>query len=423
MFAKKNLFLSLVQISFYFIPISLVLGSLIVNINAAIFILLGLVYLKINKIKVKFNLLNTTLLLFFLTIIISTYFNLKTVGLENLIKSLLLLKFFFIYIIIETLFLYKKIKFNIFCNICFCLIIFISLDVALQFFSGKNIIGLEPHDGRIAGIFGHEAIAGGFIQRIFIFSLIGFFMISVSNIKYKNYFFVFFYLIVLFGVFLASNRVPFIMLGATFFIILLFFKMFRKNLLISLILFIPIFFYFYKMDPQLNVKFNDFKSKVEKSKNDAESLLSDDNAIIKSTSSNHVKIYLTTIKSFNENKFIGNGLKSFRFRCVDFLDQKNTKCSTHPHNYHLEILHDVGILGYLLISIFVLLLIFSKYKDIRFSKMFYTDKIIVSLLLLNLLIEIFPIKSTGSLFSTWTGTILWVSIALVNYGNYKKSNI
>ena len=45
------------------------------------------------------------------------------------------------------------------------------------------------------------------------------------------------------------------------------------------------------------------------------------------------------------------------------------------------------------------------------------------LLLLNLLIEIFPIKSTGSLFSTWTGTILWVSIALVNYGNYKKSNI
>ena len=94
MFAKKNLFLSLVQISFYFIPISLVLGSLIVNINAAIFILLGLVYLKINKIKVKFNLLNTTLLLFFLTIIISTYFNLKTVGLENLIKSLLLLKFF-----------------------------------------------------------------------------------------------------------------------------------------------------------------------------------------------------------------------------------------------------------------------------------------------------------------------------------------
>ena len=70
-----------------------------------------------------------------------------------------------------------------------------------------------------------------------------------------------------------------------------------------------------------------------------------------------------------------------------------------------------------------MLLIFSKYKDIRFSKMFYTDKIIVSLLLLNLLIEIFPIKSTGSLFSTWTGTILWVSIALVNYGNYKKSNI
>ncbi|MDC1212823.1 hypothetical protein N8016_03415, partial [Pelagibacteraceae bacterium] len=96
-----------------------------------------------------------------------------------------------------------------------------------------------------------------------------------------------------------------------------------------------------------------------------------------------------------------------------------TLCSTHPHNYHLEVLHDSGILGFLLISLFVFLLIFSKYKNFRFSRLDNNSKIIITLLLLNLLIEIFPLKSTGSLFTTWNGTLLWVSISLVNYGTKK----
>ena len=45
---------------------------------------------------------------------------------------------------------------------------------------------------------------------------------------------------------------------------------------------------------------------------------------------NHGKIYLTAFKSFNENKFLGNGLKSFRYECKKFLNLPNTLCSTHP---------------------------------------------------------------------------------------------
>ena len=56
----------------------------------------------------------------------------------------------------------------------------------------------------------------------------------------------------------------------------------------------------------------------------------------------------------------------------------------------------------------------------RFSQLDNNSKIIITLLLLNLLVEIFPLKSTGSLFTTWNGTLLWVSISLVNYGGKKN---
>ena len=417
---KKNLFLSLVQFSFYFLPISIVLGSLIVNINVIVFVLLGLIYLNTNRIKIKFNLINCTLLLFFLTIIFSTLINIEILGMENLIKSFFLLKFFFIYIILETFILNNKINLKIFFNILLFLIILVSLDVALQLFSGKNILGFEPHDGRVNGIFGHEAIVGGFIQKTFIFSLISLYLILFSNIKYKNLLYIVFFIITLSGVFFSSNRMSLLILISLFFVIFLFFKVFRKNLLISLILFIPICFFSLKIEPQLYIKFNNLKNNIVGSKDNTLLLLNNETKLIAPASSNHAQIYFTTIKSFNENIFIGNGLKSFRFKCKKFLNQKNTVCSTHSHNYHLEVLHDTGILGFSLISIFVFLLIFSRYKDIRFSSLEYKEKIIISLLLLNFIIEVFPIKSTGSIFTTWNGTILWVSIALVNYG--KKKN-
>ena len=134
----------------------------------------------------------------------------------------------------------------------------------------------------------------------------------------------------------------------------------------------------------------------------------------------HGKIYLTVIKSFSESKLIGNGPKSFRFKCSKFKSDK-TACSSHPHNYHLEILHDSGIIGFSLLSLFVILFLFQKYKNLRFS-LNHLDKIIISLLVLNFLIEVFPLKSTGSLFSTWTGTILWTSIAFANFEIIREMN-
>ena len=49
----------------------------------------------------------------------------------------------------------------------------VAIDLVIQFLFGKNILGYEPWEGRITGIFEHEAIAGAYLQKIFIFSLSG----------------------------------------------------------------------------------------------------------------------------------------------------------------------------------------------------------------------------------------------------------
>ena len=100
--------------------------------------------------------------------IVTSYLNLEVIGLNNFLKSILLLKFFFLFIVIENLIILNKLNFKHFLRNFFTAI-FLSLDLSLQFFYGKNIIGLKPHDGRIAGIFGSEGVAGAYLQKTFIF--------------------------------------------------------------------------------------------------------------------------------------------------------------------------------------------------------------------------------------------------------------
>ena len=48
---------------------------------------------------------------------------------------------------------------------------------------------------------------------------------------------------------------------------------------------------------------------------------------------------------FEENKIFGHGIKSFRYKCnLDKYNSGPKSCSTHPHNYYLQILSASGFL-------------------------------------------------------------------------------
>lgn len=434
MLNNKNYLQSSLEISLYFLPISFLLGTLIVNLNLIIFIFLSTIYLIIKKIKVNFNLSNLILLAFFLTLIFSSYKNIEQIGIENFLKSIFLLKFYMLYIYVEALLFERKINTRYFFNICLIASVFISLDLSLQFFYGKNILGYEPVYGRITGIFGDEAIAGSYIQKIFAFSMIGLFILFYPSQKSNSLIIYFFLMLIIFGSFIANNRISFILLISFVLIVIFSMKIFRKNLIIVVISLLPIFYYLYNNDTQTNRKFVGFfsmtnsivlnlKEKVYQPKKSEVQIKNEIEVILKPKKlTNHEKLYYTSYESFKENFLIGNGHKSFRFKCQKFVKlNSDFLCSTHPHNYHLEVMHNTGIIGLIFISIFVFAILLKSFKRLFYKNTSYEDKIILAFIIINFLLFIFPFKSTGSLFTTWNGALIWIGVSFLNYGYQRKN--
>ena len=85
----------------------------------------------------------------------------------------------------------------------------------------------------------------------------------------------------------------------------------------------------------------------------------------------------------------------------------------HPHNYYLEILTETGLVGFLtILSIFSVVLYKSFLKKYIFKNKFQDNNIIVPFIFL-FIIEIFPIKSTGSFFTTGNASYLFLILAIL----------
>jgi O-antigen ligase len=132
---------------------------------------------------------------------------------------------------------------------------------------------------------------------------------------------------------------------------------------------------------------------------------------------------------FKDNPLIGIGSKNFRWEChkKEYLDASKKfsiqRCSTHPHQIHFELLSEQGIIGYILILgillNYTLRVLFRAYKNIEIFK-FSVALYIVTYLL--------PLLPSGSMFSTFGGSNLWIMLSLLYYlhevkkdGNLQKN--
>ena len=132
----------------------------------------------------------------------------------------------------------------------------------------------------------------------------------------------------------------------------------------------------------------------------------------KSLGSNHILLFNTGIQQWKESKIIGNGLKSFRINCeyAKFKQFKNYHfCGTHPHNYTIEIMAETGLIGVFLIYFLFLV---SFYRSIEFyKKNFKINSIILSFpFFLIVVLELFPIKSSGSFFTTSVSSVFFLML-------------
>ena len=59
----------------------------------------------------------------------------------------------------------------------------------------------------------------------------------------------------------------------------------------------------------------------------------------------HMKEFYSGYRTWMQSKFIGGGIKSFKYNCSKTYEN----CGPHPHNYYLEILADLGFIGFILL--------------------------------------------------------------------------
>ena len=59
----------------------------------------------------------------------------------------------------------------------------------------------------------------------------------------------------------------------------------------------------------------------------------------------HEQHYKSALTMFMDNKLLGVGPKLFREYCLKDDYYFNQGCTTHPHNYYIQLLAETGVIG------------------------------------------------------------------------------
>ena len=191
-----------------FFPIALILGSPAVNlylITLIFFIYICLNYKFFNWINVVWI---KVFLIFWAYLIINSFF--ANDFFNSLRGSFSLIRFLFFSLLIGY-FGFKFLKIKTVTKYWLILILFVSADLWIQFFLGKDLFGIETRTNRLSGPFGDELIVGSFIWKItmcimpFIFCR----LLNVGFSKLKKYLGIILFLII--SVLITGERMSFLM--------------------------------------------------------------------------------------------------------------------------------------------------------------------------------------------------------------------
>lgn len=333
--------------------------------------------------------------------------------------------------------------------------IFVALDSAYQFFNPefKNFLGYKANTIREYSILGKKILLPirltgpmGQDEQVVGFYLTTFGLLSIFFLKYyfklPNNIYCLFIFINFLIIILSGERSSVLIFVITVFTQQLLTKSSIKNKFFIIFALISILISMVYLNPTSRERLNEINIwLVEKNKQNSiyENFL-------RTPWGNHYEISLELIKT---NPYFGVGLRNFRKYCPKYeknnkelsllrsmqAEYKNmkesdqisketiiimrdkiarvekkinykgidTKCSTHPHNYILEILVETGLVGLLLFFSLII-----KIYYIFFSRFKQNSCAIMCISLLTGFL--FPFKPTGAIFASWFGFFFWIQI-------------
>ena len=422
-----------INMSIYFslllglMPFSFIAGNMIININVILIILSSFVFLRKELFEIKYITIDKILLAYFVLILITgfindLYFYKNNIGNNffiTTIKSILFLKYLLLYFSLRLLIIKDIINLKLFFIFCSLATIFVSLDIFYQFFFGKDIFGFEADfsSRKLSGPFGDELIAGSFIQR---FSIFSFFVLPLYFFNFSKKFSLvvvpILFVIFLIGIILSGNRMPLLLFLFTLFLMFIFQKQLRKYFISTVLIFLLTFTVIYNFNDNVKKNFINFHGQV---KNIISSVIHNEKL---TKQPQYLKEFSTFYDTWLMHKYIGGGIKNFRYYCHERPNiKKNVKfvCNMHPHNYYLEILTETGLIGFLILIIAFGKILYSTLYKKYFTKHILNENILIIPFIFLFISEIFPLKSTGSFFTTGNTTYLFLIMGIL-VGLYQK---
>ncbi len=386
-----------------FLPISLLIGSAVINfivILFDIFFLTEIIKKRERHIFKEKHIYILFIIWFYL--IINSFIG---IDFENsIIRSVGFIRFIILAIGINY---YFRKFYNYFVNniigVWSILFIIITIDLIFETIVGFNLIGnVSPDRGRLSSFLGEELKIGNYY--------FGFILITLSYIliKFKNNYILFIFSIIFMIVaLLIGERSNFLKMLFIIPFFLFFFqnKYYLKKILVILISLTFIFSIIYS-NQNYKTRFWEMLFQPLIQSNPIETLK-------KQPYGAH---YDTALKIFVDNKFFGVGLKNFRNKSGDekykneefiFTEGRQT---THPHQIHFEILSETGLIGYFLFSLFF------YFSISNFIKAYVNSKNLLQLSsLLFIVATLIPLLPSGSFFTTYSAVIFWTNYGLLIY--------
>ncbi len=382
-------------ILFSVIPLTIIVGSAISLVNI---ILIDLSFIILMIYKKNFKFVKNKTIFYFLILYIYLIFNsfisidysegvLRNLGFLRIIILFVAINYFFQ----DETFLKKVFKFWL------IIISIVLIDVLIESFTGKNILGFgELYGQRIVSFFKDEPIVGGYLNGFYLI-IIGFLLNELKD--NKNYLTILFSIIFIISILLTGERSNTIraILGISIFFLLYKNLDIKKKLTIYLSMIVLILILVFKFS-YLNYRYFDQTSykKIDQ----------------------YFHLYKSGFEVFKNNKLFGVGNKNYRIATCNET-KKNNKyiCSTHPHQIYFEFLSEHGIIGTLIILSIFYKLIFSKILNtIRDNNYIKIGSLIY------LIIVFTPIIPSGAFFTDYVLILFTINLAIF-YASDKQLNI
>jgi O-antigen ligase len=388
---EKFIFYDFPVILFILIPLFLITGPFLSDLSVSMISLIFLIYcLKEKNFSYFKNKYFYFFLLFWGYLILNSIIN--NFNFDSLKISFFYFRYGVFVIALVSLFNVndKFIKYFFYCIFfCFTILIF---DGFFQFLSGENIFGLKSnHPTRISSFFGDELILGSYLSRLWPI----FFGLSIFLIKKKDKSFLFLIVIFILSevlIFLSGERAAFFYINLSAIFVIFFSQKLLKLRFIILtisLLMIIILSYF---NPNAKERMID--------KTISQMNITHDGFYV--FSRQHTHHYISGFRMFMDNKILGVGVKNFRNFCNDERYKKRFSCSSHPHNFYVQMLSELGIIGFsflIFTFIYFLTFVFKHFLSKIKGKYYFTDFEIC--VLSGILIFLWPFVPNGSIFNNW----------------------